>query len=543
MAKSGNHIIIGATTNNPDQYATMPIMDWLTHGVCSGTTNSGKTNYGINFILQFWGVLGQSCVLIEPTENMINDILRRCPPHLLNKITILDIGSNYPVQLKWVDTRSDRSVTVQALMDAIRLNEPASWDSAPRMKRYLRHAFNLVLDVEKENASIVHVMRWLDDDAYRQYTIDNASEWVLESKRFATQLQKKMTDKRSNTDASFDAASTRVDGFLLNDLLRHSVAVPPISGGVDLWELLTKPGQLILVPFKKSGMGDEVRNILGTHVIQSVIRICKARPIRYTKSAPVVLLVDELMNVLHGSDAQQLVKQILSETRQDGLGTLLLFQFLGQLPNKLVEFIGELANTKIVLMQRSRQNAKAALQGFKALLTVDEIMGIEKWHGYVERMVDAEVQPLQYLSMLPPLDYSDRVLEGMSCPPPAPELKADIALLRPYHDLKNDGAKIAYLEALDPDEWQAHIEAQKRVNCRRSQLIYFDAQTEKDPDKRIELARKIAKYRDGFHRNWLEASYRRLRSDGDTESTKKETPEIEATQLPKPEKSANDKAF
>lgn len=515
-----------------EQLAHMLMLDTLTHTVGTGTTGSGKTVFGANMVMQIWAKCGGSCVVIEPTENLIKDILSQCPPRLYNKITILDIASTHPIQLKWTDEQSDRAVAVQAMMNAVRLNEPASWDSAPRMKQYLRHAFNLVLDVEQENASITHVMRWLNDDKYRQHTIDKASAYLLESKQFAQKLQDDLEKKKGKSNNSFDSARTRVDGFILNDLLRHSVSVPPIHGGVDLWKLLTTPGQLILVPFKKSGMGEEVRHILGTHIIQSVIRICKARDKSYTQSAPVALVIDELMNVINGSDSGTEIKEILSETRQDGLGSILLFQLMAQMPPDVQKFIGSLANTKIVLMQRDRDSAKPAINGFKSKITVDRVMEIKKWHGLIERMVNREVQPLEYLSMLPPIDLSNDTLQGGYPSEPTPEMETAIRLLKPYYAQKGDDNRIQYLESLSDDQWAATVNAQSILNKRKSELLYYKAQTETNTEKRVQMAREIAMYRDGFHRNWLEVWYRKLRIGGDGSKQQKAVKQVRATTLP-----------
>ena len=542
-------IVLGETADRSDKerhYCTMPMGDFMTHVAAAGTTGSGKTNLMANLALQIF-IQGGTLVIIEPTENLLKDVIKRCPPALFHNITILDLASDYPPQIWLNDPRTDRSVAVQRFIEVIRTLDVAAFDGAPRTKMILRHCINLILDVDQTQASLTRLAAFLMRPELRIRYAKDASHAVQESKEYVEQLNSTEEAKPNANEALLAPSRTRVDEFMTNDYLRHSLALSPLNPDTcfDLYKALTTPQQLILLSFNETKLGPSVRQVLGALFIASVVGICKSRPKHY----PTILMIDELMNIAGSGNIAPLLETILAETRQFQLGSMLMFQSFEQLSTSLQKAINSNANTKIALLQRHKDDAKLLANGFRDT-PPDRIIQIQKYHAIIERMVNRQVQPARYVKTLAPLNYRHRTDPNPPTTSITPKLKIAIEALRPLQSFSTSEQRIQYLTQLSTDEFNYLVRCQTAVNYVQANHAYRLANTpipyaelkenpslakeilqqlgcqvehltQSNPPKPadliaerlLELARQISGRKYGFHRDWLEAHYRRTRFD------------------------------
>ena len=120
----GNH----RSTWGKDEYVGLPMSDLTTHTCVSGSTGSGKSTFLRGLAKQFFE-LGGVVIVIEPHGDLILDaqegILADLPPHLLDRVAVLDFAGPCPPQLNLttMDLPRGRSLAVDTAMNCIEVVE------------------------------------------------------------------------------------------------------------------------------------------------------------------------------------------------------------------------------------------------------------------------------------------------------------------------------------------------------------------------------------------------------------------------------------
>ena len=121
--------------------AGMPAADLTGHMALLGTTNSGKSTFLRNLILQYYG-LGGTVVLLEPHGDLLFDaeegILAALDRRQLAGVQLIDVeqeAAGWPISINLVGSGlvDGRERAVQQAMRAIHAMEPANWEMAVRM--------------------------------------------------------------------------------------------------------------------------------------------------------------------------------------------------------------------------------------------------------------------------------------------------------------------------------------------------------------------------------------------------------------------------
>lgn len=505
----------------------VPLADMTTHGNIIGTTGSGKTTLMGNQVLQV-AMLGGTVVVLEPHGEMILDphegILARLPPWALHRVTVIDLNATHPPQFNVaaMGLRGGVNVAVDYAMNALRNMEPESWDGLVRGRQVLRHALNLLLKAKGAAASMSDLYTFLDDAQSRRKTLQATSDKTNPSYLFWEKFEQTAATKKDEGEHILDPARRRVDGFLLDDRFRWSLALPILHPQAEIRfdKLLAQPGRIILVPFQSLRLGENVRRVFGTLFLDAVINACMSRKEHHMT----VVFMDEMGDLAGVGDIDRLTSKMFAETRKYKLGSVFATQYPAQLPKALKQAAESLTGLKIILNLKSGTDAKEALTNLATPgLRPDDILNIEKFHGYARTTVHKATQPTYSFKALPPLDFSG--WEGDNRIEVKPYDGQDFTELDWLHKMAPEEA-IAYLVNLRESHFQRLVHAQAKAN---RYIVQSLLQNPGQMPNQVEAALAISRYRHGFHWTWYEAQYRRLRRQQMGKKPERTIPTISVT--------------
>lgn len=493
----------------------LPMSDLKVHTSVIGTTGSGKSTLLRNLALQAF-MHGASVIVLEPHGDLILDrdegILAAIPPSKLDRVTVVDLNSAWPPQINMAAAglNAGRSAAVATAMNCIRVVEDASWTGAVRMREILEHALHLLLAVHGQKAGMLHLQKFLLDDAYRRGIIRSASDLVGESRDHWQRLDESFAERKDGGTEILEVPLRRVGGFLRDERFRRSLSLPLLSNhtSLNMSRLMNKPGQMILVPLQSSELGKDAKRVFGTLFMQLVTNAFMARASQEREHRQQTLVIIDEFADLAGGDVGELVNQLLAEARKFGASVVLATQALHQLPRDVKAEVKSNTNNKIVLNVSSPDDAKeAAVNLAHKDISAQDIMDVAKFHGYARVMVNKAAQPAFYFKALAPLNFSQLAGFGFDSWEVQERPLSGMKFLNELHSLEPELA-IHKLVRTDPDTFQKSIQWQAKAGQHAAQQLLADPGLEADP---VQRALKISRARYGLPWWFYEAYYRRLR--------------------------------
>lgn len=506
----------------------LPASDLNLHLAVLGTSGSGKSTLLRNLILQYYG-LGGTVVLIEPHGDLVLDpvegILASMHPTQLPGVTVIDLDKGergWPTSFNLVSATltSGRAAAVKHTMRSIHAMEEANWEMAVRMRELLENSLHLLLDVQREEASLFSLHRFLTRARFRDQILQAASPSVeLMVEWWERHLAQWVDPKRRESLADIlEPAERRVFGFLRDARFRHTLALPVLapSQALDLDALLNDPHpHLVLLLLRGSRIDAEGKRVFGTLFMQQLAHLFKRRSaVGREARRPVLVLIDEFPD-LAGSEVGEIVQEMLAQARKFGAAVVLSAQSLSQLPYEVRTEVKNNTSSKIVLRTASEDDARIGV----ANLGTDELqsthlMNVERFHGYARTTVQGAPQPPFYFRALPPARFEPRLeLFPTLNAHKGEELdhEAYAELQRLHRSVREAGAEpvLTNLVRLDGARFRALVDAQVAANQQAAHLLL--TQPEREPDL-VQRALQISRARYGLPWWFYEAQYRRLRS-------------------------------
>lgn len=518
----GNH----RSTWGKDEYVGLPMSDLTTHTCVSGSTGSGKSTFLRGLAKQFFE-LGGVVIVIEPAGDLILDgqegILADLPPHLLDRVAVLDFAGPCPPQLNLttMDLARGRSLAVDTAMNCIEVVEASGWDKAVRMREILEHTLHLILERSGSTASMLDAQIFLNDEEqrktwlgkYTQPQDKHLGEELGESLPYLKQLFAEQ-DGGKPKDQPLEYPIRRVGRFFRNEYLRRSLALPLLNPGhaFDLEKLMnSRTGAMILVPLRSDTLGDDAKRVIATLLMQTISKIFMARAsIPRVERPQTMVMVDEFAD-LAGTGVGPIVKTLLAQARKFGASIVLATQSLAQLPADVQMEVRINTNNKIVLRPTDDKDAQAGIATLgTALLKPMDLLNIERWSGYARLLVHGDPQPPFYFQSLPPLPMRSRRRPLRFLAPQERPLHPDLAKawqLAAAEPVKARAA-INLLSGLTTDVFASVVCSQwEQQACEKEQLLAYP-DLEPDP---VERALRISRAQFGLPWWMYEAQYRKLR--------------------------------
>lgn len=513
----GHHI-----DNGGDRHMVgIPVMDLMVHGSLYGTTGSGKTALLNNILLQLIAHRA-TVVVVTPHPEMITHptegLLSLAPRWVMNRVIHIDIASKRPPQFNIATSGLNRSqaVAVENGMNALRNLDPATWDGLTRSRRLLRQALTALVAVKGANASLVDLFSFMQDEKERDRIVKELPQSAFESRHYWEQFKQTVETSRDGGETMLAPARGRIDQFIIDDALKHSLAMPITHPDtlIDFEKALSSPGKIILITISKQSLGESARRVFGTFLMDTVIDVCMARQIYH----PTVVVMDEMGDLAGVGDIDRLVSKAFAETRKYQLGCMFATQFPNQLPPALVKASQALTNLKIVLKLEGEAEAKMALPNLaNPQLKPIDLMTVEKFHGYARTKVHGESQPTYYFKTLPPLDYSKMEggkshKNGVAYRSQPPEKFPELERLR---TMSHESA-VQYLTRLPREDFRDLLGCQVKANRELARMIGEEKSL--IPDQVSATVQRSGRVH-GLDRRWYEAHYRRMRGVGEEAPT------------------------
>ncbi len=498
-------MVVFGKSLNEDGHTVMggvPLEDLKTHALVVGTTGSGKSTLLRNIALQTFG-LGATTCIVEPHGDLCTDTLSGIPDSDLDRVVYLSLDSSQPpaIPLMTFGLGGGVDVGMGAVLSVIRMAEPQSWDTSTRMREILRHAVRVILDVQRGQASLIALDRFLTkgEETFRERLLAEASDEVARSREFCREDLFPALEGAKGTAGmleSIRAARRRLEIFTNDQRLRRTLALPPLGPRVNLAELLTG-GRMVLVPVNAAEMGSQVAPLVSMLVMQMVKTAFLGRTDRSQRQQAVIIL-DEFA-AMAGSEVAEIVDTILREARKFGASQILATQSINQLSAEVKKNVSINTNQKIILLVSDPDEAKEAARilGSDQISFVD-LQNMPKYHGYIKAVAEKAPQPPCLLQMLPPQSLiSTRTPDFSLFDLERPVMCSDWQRARELakeagdpNDLRAAESVVNFLREMDEPAWQGVVADAQAWNKYQAARLLSDPALE--PDK-VERAKKISR--------------------------------------------------
>lgn len=487
------------------------------HAVVLGTTGSGKSTLLRNLVVQYFGH-GGSVVVIEPHGDLLfreDGILAALTPAQREHVTVLDPTDTWVPQLNLatVDWQSGTDVAVQSALSAIRAMEDAGWQDVVRVREILDNTLRVLLNVEGQNASLVHVHKFLVNDKYRSAVLERSNAKTLISndywKRRLEQWRK--TRYPSLLDV-LEPSERRVAGFLRDSHFRHALALPPLvpEMNIHLDTLLNAPDpHLVAVPLLTTKLGAIGKRTFGTLLLQMLTNLFLRRPLEARR--PTLILIDEFPDFA-GAELGDLVRVLLAQGRKFGASLMLAAQSLAQLPQAVKTEIQINTSTKIILKTEGVEDAAIGAASLGSPdLEAGHFTDMGQYHGYARTILHGQTRPAFYFQALPPQPYiplvQPRHRAKMVEVPLGDSVATNVLITFYRHVWHAREDVIQVLTEMTEAKFLAVVQAQRALSLSWLRGLQDDPARIPDPIQRL---LEMNRYRHAFPAWLLEAYFRRL---------------------------------
>lgn len=355
-------------TNRP---LALKIEDRLRHVWVTAPTGAGKSTLLAQMALHDIRA-GYGTVVIDPKNDLVDDILRRLPKDRVDDVTILEprdirqpTGFNI---LEAAQGEHARELVTDNVVGVFSELWKSSW--GPRTSDVLRNTILTLTHAAAADGSaftLCEVPELLTNPSFRRSVTEQSS--VPTSVRgFWAQYE-----------AMSDGERAQVIGPSLNKLraltTRSSLRLMlGQSVGVDLGAVF-RDRKILLVPLSKGVVGEDTARLLGALLIASLWQTALTRmAIPRERRRPVFCFIDEFADMVK---LPLPLAEMLSQARGLGLSITLANQYAAQLPDNVKAAVLGTVRTQIA-MQLEYEDAKVLEKRFVPL-TTDDLTGLEAY--------------------------------------------------------------------------------------------------------------------------------------------------------------------
>jgi type IV secretory pathway TraG/TraD family ATPase VirD4 len=355
--------------------------DRLMHSYVLGPSGVGKSTLLANMALQDIAA-GYGTVVIDPKNDLINDLLARIPEQRRDDIILLDAANTRrPVGFNPMRVHGDehaRELAAETTVHILRTIFKDFW--GPRTDDILRAALFTLVAVPAPNGAhftMAEVPELLVNPALRRY--------VLRSPR----LDERWRAYWQEYDAKGEAEQLNMIGSVLNKLraFTHRTSLRLVLGqstGIDITEVFTRR-KVLLVPLSEGQIGTEAASLLGSLLVGALWHATLQRAsIPAERRRPVFAYLDEFQSIVRVSDD---LADMLAKARGLGLGLTLAHQYIKQVPEQIRAAVLGTARSQ-VFFQCDYDDAQLVGKRLSPILTADDLTGLPAYQVAARLAVD-----------------------------------------------------------------------------------------------------------------------------------------------------------
>jgi hypothetical protein len=299
-----------------------------------GPIGSGKSTVMLHQILADIQA-GRGVLVIDPKNDLVNDILARIPEHRDKDVVIIDPSDPCPVGFNPFSYKESPTLVADAILSVFKEVFAENWGI--RSQDVMSAALLTLAQVP--DASLLWLPQMLTDEAFRLKVTANIHDKIGLEPYWAGFTGMKDTERRQEIAPVLN----KIRQFLLRPGLRNVLG--QANPKFRLEDLFNK-NRIVLVPLNKGVIGSESARLLGSLIVGMVWTLALSRAnIPQEQRHLVSVYIDELQDYLalptNLSDA-------LAQARGLGVSLTLAHQYREQLPPDIRAGIDANALNKIV---------------------------------------------------------------------------------------------------------------------------------------------------------------------------------------------------
>jgi hypothetical protein len=380
-----DRVLAVATVPGRERPIALTASDGLRHLHVVGPTGVGKSTLLLSLISQDIAA-GRAVVVIEPTGDLIDDVLARVPARRLRDVVVLDPADERPVGLNpLAGGARPPELVADELLGMFRSMYESSW--GPRTNDIL--AASLLTLARTPDMTLCALPALLADPRFRHRVV-SALDDPIGLEPFWVAYEAWSAAERL---AAIAPTMNRIRPFLLRPQLR---AV--LGQSRPRFELshVFSARKVLLVNLAKGTLGSEAAALLGSLILTQLWAAALRRTtIAAGRRQPVFVYVDEVQDYLRLPTD---VGEALVQARGLGVGFVLAHQHLSQLDPA--------TRSAVLTNARSRVCFQLAAEDARVLasspLTPDDFRELPPFEVYAQLVADGAVQPWCSGRTLPP---------------------------------------------------------------------------------------------------------------------------------------------
>lgn len=363
-------VIIGESTYpGARQKLGLLARDRLMHSYVLGPPGVGKSTLLANMALQDIAA-GHGAIVIDPKNDLIEDLLARIPEHRLPDVILLDAAnSSRPLGFNPMRVHGGehaRELAAETTVHILRSIFKEYW--GPRTDDILRAALFSLTQVPAPNGTaftMCEVAELLTNSGLRRYVMRSPA------------LDERWRAYWQEYDTRGEAEQLNMVGAVLNKLraFTHRTSLRLVLGqseGLDISEIFTKR-KVLLVPLSEGQIGSEASVLLGSLLVGALWSATLQRSvIPVERRQPVYCFLDEFQSVVRISDD---LADMLAKARGLGLSLTLAHQYVKQLPEAIRAAALGATRTQI-FFQTDYEDSQLIGKRLAPVLTADDLLGL-----------------------------------------------------------------------------------------------------------------------------------------------------------------------
>lgn len=376
--------------------------DRLLHFYAIGKTGTGKSTLIENMIYDDIKE-GRGVAVVDPHGELIEHILNFIPEERIKDVVYFNPDDReYPLAFNLLESVDDnmRGIVASGLMSIFTKLWAGVWSA--RMEYILRNAILAALEVP--NATLLSIMRILNDPIYRKYALSCVSDPVVKDFFY---------NEYDRYDAKFRQEAivpiqNKVGQFLSSTTIRNVVGQPKST--FDLSTVMDT-GKIFLVNLSIGRIGEDNSKLLGSMMITKMQLAAMGRArIAEADRRDFFLYVDEFQNFATDSFAT-----ILSEARKYHLGLVLVNQYTAQIPELVADAIFGNVGT-MISFRVGPDDAQRLVTQYQPVFDVNDLINLPNRQIYVKMAIDGVTSQAFSAHTLPPkgivTDNAQRIIEA-----------------------------------------------------------------------------------------------------------------------------------
>ncbi|MBQ1089638.1 type IV secretory system conjugative DNA transfer family protein [Streptomyces sp. B93] len=387
----GPRVFARSAAPGDDRLLGISPKDQTFHGIAYGPSGSGKTTALLHLILADIEA-GRPVVVLDPKQQLIDDILARMPEHRVNDVVELNAADETPVGFNPLDVAGrDPDVVVDGILSVFENVFSDGW--GPRTADIFSASLRTLArgSSPKNPATLVDLPRLLTDAGFRREYVG----WIQSDvglAQFWAWYESQSPAAQANIIA---APMNKLRQFLLRPAM---VKMLDQREGHFRLRNVFRDKKVLLVPLNEGLIGPGTASLLGSLVIAEIWQATQERANEpYASERPGTVYVDEAPRFLH---LPMSLADALAVSRSLSVGWFLAAQFRDQFPVSLRTAVDVNARSKIVFASEyddARDMAKLA-SGLEA----EDFMTLPRFHAYSNLVADGAPSGWALVKTLPP---------------------------------------------------------------------------------------------------------------------------------------------